>query len=107
MPAATKRTKSSPRIGDEAVKGKTGFDPNNFLATIGEGRRILSFRRNQGIFAQGDEANAVFFLQAGKVKLSVVAKTGKEATIGILGEGNFVASSMNGFPAFITPMRLL
>jgi len=73
----------------KAVSRKTDFDPNKFLATIGEGRRILSFRRNQGIFAQGDEANAVFFLQAGKVKLSVVAKTGKEATIGILNSGDF------------------
>ena len=79
----------SPGVAVKAVKGKTDFDPNNFLATIGEGRRILSFRRNQGIFAQGDEANAVFFLQAGKVKLSVVAKTGKEATIGILNSGDF------------------
>ncbi len=79
----------SPGAAAKAVKGKVEFDPNKFLATIGDGRRILSFRKNQGIFAQGDEADAVFFLQAGKVKLSVVAKTGKEATIGILNSGDF------------------
>ena len=79
----------SPGAAVKAVKKKVDFDPNNFLATIGEGRRILSFRKNQGIFAQGDEADAVFFIQAGKVKLSVCAKTGKEATIGILNSGDF------------------
>jgi len=45
--------------------------------------------RKQGIFTQGDEADAVFYIQKGKVRLSVVSKTGKEATIGILGDGNF------------------
>src|SRR5256714_14074465 len=79
----------SPGAAVKAVKRKIDFDPNNFLATIGEGRRILSFRKNQGIFAQGDEADAVFFIQAGKVKLSVFAKNGKEATIGILNSGDF------------------
>ena len=67
---------TSPGVAVKAVKRKIDFDPNNFLATIGEGRRILSFRKNQGIFAQGDEADAVFFIQAGKVKLSVFAKNG-------------------------------
>ena len=80
---------TSPGVAVKAVKRKIDFDPNNFLATIGEGRRILSFRKNQGIFAQGDEADAVFFIQAGKVKLSVFAKNGKEATIGILNSGDF------------------
>src|SRR5579863_1695378 len=65
------------------------FDPDNFLATIGEGRKNLAVGKKQGIFAQGDEANAVFYIQSGKVKLTVVSKTGREATIGMLGEGNF------------------
>jgi CRP/FNR family transcriptional regulator, cyclic AMP receptor protein len=47
------------------------------------------FQRKQGIFAQGDTADAVFYIQTGKVKLTVVSKTGKEATIGILGDGDF------------------
>jgi CRP/FNR family transcriptional regulator, cyclic AMP receptor protein len=65
------------------------FNPNNFLATIGEGRKNLTFPKKQGIFAQGDAADAVFYIQKGKVKLTVVSKTGREATIGILSEGNF------------------
>jgi CRP/FNR family transcriptional regulator, cyclic AMP receptor protein len=65
------------------------FDPTHFLATIGEGRRSQTVARKQGIFAQGDLADAVFFIQKGKVRLSVVSHTGKEATIGILGDGNF------------------
>jgi CRP/FNR family transcriptional regulator, cyclic AMP receptor protein len=65
------------------------FDPNTFLATIGEGRKNLAISKKQGIFAQGDAADAVFYIQKGRVKLTVVSKIGREATIGILGEGNF------------------
>jgi CRP/FNR family transcriptional regulator, cyclic AMP receptor protein len=72
-----------------AAKKNREFDPSTFLATIGEGRKSLTIPRKQGIFTQGDAADAVFFIQKGKVKLSVVSKTGKEATIGILGDGNF------------------
>jgi CRP/FNR family transcriptional regulator, cyclic AMP receptor protein len=72
----------------EFRKGRD-FDPNAFLATIGEGRQSVLFQKRQGIFAQGDTADAVFYIQTGKVKLTVVSKTGKEATIGILGEGDF------------------
>jgi CRP-like cAMP-binding protein len=72
-----------------ASKKKIGFDPNTFLATIGEGRKILSVPKKQLIFAQGDGANAVFYVQKGKVRLTVVSKIGKEATIAIVGEGNF------------------
>jgi CRP/FNR family transcriptional regulator, cyclic AMP receptor protein len=71
--------------------GKTSreFDPNVFLATIGEGRKIIAVPKNQSIFTQGERADAVFYVQKGKVRLTVVSKAGKEATIGILGEGNF------------------
>jgi len=65
------------------------FNPAVFLATIGEGRKNLTFVQKQGIFAQGDVADAVFYIQKGKVKLTVVSKTGREATIGILGVGDF------------------
>ena len=74
--------------GLEARK-KRNFDPHAFLATIGEGRKSLLFQRHQGIFTQGNTADAVFYIQTGKIKLTVVSKTGKEATIGILGEGDF------------------
>lgn len=65
------------------------FDPNAFLATIGEGRKSLSLSKKEPIFAQGDAADAVFYIQKGKIKLTVVSKTGHEATIGILGDKNF------------------
>jgi len=66
-----------------------GFDPDTFLATIGDGRKILFVPRKEMIFAQGDGADAVFYIQKGKVRLTVVSKVGKEATIGIVSEGNF------------------
>jgi CRP/FNR family cyclic AMP-dependent transcriptional regulator len=65
------------------------FDPNTFLVTIGEGRKNLAILKKQIIFAQGDAADAVFYIQKGKVKLTVVSKNGKEATIGILNPGDF------------------
>lgn len=71
------------------AKKKTEFDPRKFLATIGDGRRVVAFPKKQTIFAQGDAADAVFYIQKGKVSLSVVSKTGKEATLGILTEGQF------------------
>jgi len=72
-----------------AAKKRRGFDPNTFLATIGEGRKIVVFQKKQTVFVQGDAADAVFYVQKGKVKLTVVSNTGKEATIGILGERDF------------------
>jgi CRP/FNR family transcriptional regulator, cyclic AMP receptor protein len=74
-------------------KKDRAFDPNTFLATIGEGRRMVAVPKKQTIFAQGDEADAVFYVQKGKVRLTVVSKTGKEATIGIVSEGNFVGEA--------------
>jgi CRP/FNR family transcriptional regulator, cyclic AMP receptor protein len=65
------------------------FNPDNFLATIGEGRKMLVVPKRQSIYTQGDEADAVFYIQKGKVRLTVVSKAGKEATIAILGERNF------------------
>src|SRR5947209_17108876 len=65
------------------------FDTKIFLATIGAGRKILIAPKKQIIFSQGDEADAVFYVQKGKVRLTVVSKIGKEATIGIVSQGNF------------------
>jgi len=70
-------------------KMKREFDPNTFLATIGEGRKILAASKKQMIFTQGDGADAVFYIQSGKVRLTVVSKTGRGATIGLLKEGDF------------------
>jgi CRP/FNR family transcriptional regulator, cyclic AMP receptor protein len=72
-----------------AAKKKRDFDPEMFLATIGEGRKIVPVAKKQTIFTQGDPADTVFYIQTGKVRLTVVAKNGKEATIGILNPGDF------------------
>ena len=72
-----------------SVKKKRDFDLKAFLATIGEGRKVVFVRKKQPIFAQGDPSDAVFYIQNGKVKLTVVSNDGKEATIGILSEGDF------------------
>src|SRR6478752_8204819 len=68
---------------------KAHFSPHAFLSTIGKGREMLSFQKKNVIFSQGDSTDGLFFIQKGKVRLSVVSEAGKEATIGILGEGDF------------------
>jgi len=71
------------------AKKLSKFDPKTFLSTIDDGRRITSFRKKQTIFVQGDLSDTVFYIQKGKVRLTVVSQSGKEATIGILNEGDF------------------
>jgi|SRR5450755_3101487 len=65
------------------------FDTKTFLSTLNGGRKILAFAKKRTIFVQGDSSDAVFYLQTGRIKLTVVSKSGKEATIGILNEGAF------------------
>src|SRR6201984_3279743 len=72
-----------------ATKKHCACDPDRFLATIGQGRKSIVVARKKRIFTQGDAADAVFYIQKGKVRLTVVSQTGQEATIGILGEENF------------------
>jgi CRP/FNR family cyclic AMP-dependent transcriptional regulator len=83
-------------MGSVKSKKKRDFDPRSFLATVGEGRTILSFEKKQTVFSQGEAADAVFFLQKGKVRLTVVSKTGKEATIGILTDNAFFGEGALG-----------
>lgn len=89
-----------PVMGSSAKAKKQRFDPRIFLATIGEGRKSVSVAKKQGIFTQGDPADSVFYIQKGKVRLTVVSKVGKEATIGILGEGNFFGEGALAGQAF-------
>jgi len=72
-----------------AARKRRKFDPKTFLSTIDGGRTIVTFPKKRTVFAQGDSADSVFYVQNGKVKLTVVATNGKEATIGILNEGDF------------------
>src|SRR5882724_9421103 len=76
------------RSGVPARK-KRGFDPNIFLAGLGQGRKMLAIRKKQRIFSQGESADSVFYIQKGRVRLTVVSQSGREATIGILNEGSF------------------
>jgi CRP/FNR family cyclic AMP-dependent transcriptional regulator len=71
-------------------KSKPLFNPKLFLAKVGEGRTIAEYPKDQMVFSQGDPANAVFYIQKGKVKLTVVSNAGKEAVIAILGPGDFL-----------------
>jgi len=66
------------------------FDPKAFLASAGIGRTVHHYRPKSAIFSQGDPADSVFYLQEGRVKLSVLSKQGKEATIALLGPGDFL-----------------
>jgi CRP/FNR family cyclic AMP-dependent transcriptional regulator len=70
-------------------KERRKFDPQTFLWTVNVGRTIAVFPKKQTIFSQGNSSDAVFYIQKGRVKLSVVSKSGKEATLGILNEGDF------------------
>jgi CRP/FNR family transcriptional regulator, cyclic AMP receptor protein len=70
------------------TKTKALFDPKLFLAKIGEGRSLADYQKNQKVFSQGDSADAVFYIQKGQVKLTVVSRQGKEAVVGILGVDN-------------------
>jgi CRP/FNR family transcriptional regulator, cyclic AMP receptor protein len=73
-----------------AVKKRSEFDPKTFLSTIdGGGRKVAMFSKKQTIFVQGDPSDSVFYIQKGKVRLTVVSKSGKEATIGVLNESDF------------------
>jgi CRP-like cAMP-binding protein len=65
------------------------FEPQTFLSTIDGGRKIVTLLKKQTVFSQGDSADSVFYIQKGKVKLSVVARGGKEAAIGVLNAGDF------------------
>ena len=71
------------------ITKKPDFNPHTFLSTIGSGREMVSLDKKSRIFAQGDSADGLFFIQSGKVQLTVVSESGKEATLGILGEGDF------------------
>jgi CRP/FNR family transcriptional regulator, cyclic AMP receptor protein len=73
------------------------FDAQAFLAKVGEGKSILHFQKDQNVFVQGDPADAVFYIQKGKMKLIVMSDHGKEAVVGILGPGQFFGEGcMNG-----------
>jgi len=70
-------------------KRKPGFDPQAFLAKADGGRTISQYQKDQTVFSQGEVADAVFYIQQGKIKITVVSEQGKEAVVAILGTGDF------------------
>src|ERR1035437_7925530 len=68
---------------------RPSFNPKSFLAKVGEGRSIGTYPKGQIVFSQGDLADAVFYIQKGKVKVTVVSEQGKEAVVAILGANEF------------------
>ena len=78
---------------------KTSFDPKVFLAKVGEGKTISKYRKDQIVFSQGETADAVFYIQQGKVKLTVISEQGKEAVVAIVEAGHlFGEGCLNGHP---------
>ena len=70
-------------------KAKPPFDPKVFLSKVNGGRAICEYRKDKIIFRQGDPSDAVFYIQSGKVKTTVVSEEGKEAVVALLGTGDF------------------
>jgi CRP-like cAMP-binding protein len=70
-------------------KAKPPFDPKVFLSKVNDGRAISEYRKDKIIFRQGDPSDAVFYIQSGKVKTTVVSEEGKEAVVALLGTGDF------------------
>jgi CRP/FNR family cyclic AMP-dependent transcriptional regulator len=84
------------------------FDPKVFLAKVGAGKTILEFRRNQTIFAQGDVADTIFYIQKGRVKLAVLSEQGREAVVAILEPGQFFGEGcLNGHPLRIATTKAM
>jgi CRP/FNR family transcriptional regulator, cyclic AMP receptor protein len=82
---------------------KAAFQSAAFLAKTGLGRTIVDLKKQQTVFSQGDPANAVFYIQKGRIKLTVISKRGKEATIALLGTGSFLGEECI---AAIQPQRM-
>ena len=89
-------------------KGNLSFDPKRFLAKVGKGKTISKYRKDQIVFSQGQIADAVFYIQQGKVRLTVVSEQGKEAVIAILEPGHFFGEGcLNGHPLRIATTRAI
>jgi CRP/FNR family transcriptional regulator, cyclic AMP receptor protein len=93
----------SPARKRRGQKSATAFDPRTFLAENGFGRTVQHYRPKQTVFQQGEPADTVFYIQKGKVRLSVLSKQGKEATIALLGDGDFLGE---GCIASDQPLRM-
>src|ERR1700688_651026 len=82
-PVSRKSRAASPK------KGRASFDPKSFLTRVGDGRSLAKYRKGQIVFSQGEVGDAVFYIQKGKAKVTVVSEQGKEAVVAILGAEEF------------------
>jgi CRP-like cAMP-binding protein len=88
------------------AKRPRSFDTKSFLARVGDGQSVGKYRKGQIVFSQGDAGDAVFYIQKGKAKLTVVSEQGKEAVVAILGPGHFFGEGcLNGHPLRIATTR--
>ena len=86
-----------------ATKRRQSFNPKAFLVQVGEGRSIAKYDKDQIVFSQGEPADAVFYIQKGKAKLTVVSEQGKEAIVAIISAGDFFGEgSLAGQPLRIS-----
>jgi CRP/FNR family transcriptional regulator, cyclic AMP receptor protein len=85
----TRDRRGKERRTEPRTKELLGFDPKTFLTRIEQGKTTRQYRTKQVVYSQGDAADSVFFLQSGKVKITVVSTRGKEAVIGVVEEGSF------------------
>jgi CRP/FNR family transcriptional regulator, cyclic AMP receptor protein len=87
--AAVREVLSSPVSNGASPELTIAFDPHLFLTKLIAGKTYREYQRDESVFSQGDPADAVFYIQSGKVKLTVVSKSGKEAVVAILPEASF------------------
>jgi CRP/FNR family cyclic AMP-dependent transcriptional regulator len=84
------------------------FDPQAFLAEVGEGKTVSRYHKNQIVFSQGDPADSIFYIQKGRVKVVVLSEQGKEAVVGIFEPGQFFGEGcLNGNPRRISTTTAL
>jgi len=102
------KNKSLPSKASAARSLTSAFEPKAFLAKLGQGKTITKYNKDQIVFAQGEVANRVFYIQKGKVKLVVNSEQGKEAVVGILGPGQFFGEGcLNGHPLRIATTKAM
>jgi len=91
-----------------ARKAKRKFDPRAFLARVDGGVTVSNYRKGQAVFAQGDLADSIFYIQQGKIKVSVVSEQGKEAVVAFLAAGDFIGEGcLTGRPRRVSTARAM
>lgn len=90
------------------AKKQRSFDVKTFLGTVNGGRTVERYRKNQKIFSQGDKADSVFYIQEGKVKVSVLSEQGKEAVVALHGKGDFFGEAcLTGQPLRLATVKAM